>query len=110
MKIVQLALAAAVVLLVGGCTNLPSAGWYHRTGTGERVYALFTGEEPAVNSKFPGTFQKQDFISAMAKSPSAQYLTAGRPRYYTVLADAPDKTTGLRLVTLEILERDYARD
>jgi PBP1b-binding outer membrane lipoprotein LpoB len=107
MKILLVALALA--MFVGGCTNLPSAGWYERNGTQERAYALFTGEEPAVAAKFPGAFQKQDFISAMAKSPSAQYLSAGRPRYYTVLATAPDKTTDLRLVTLEILERDYVR-
>jgi hypothetical protein len=96
-------------LLLQGCKNLPAAGWYERTGSGDRVYALYIDEEPGVMAKFPGAFTKQDFIIALGRSPSSQYMTAGRPRYYTVLSDNPDKKSNLQLITLEILERDYQR-
>lgn len=92
-----------------GCNNFPSAGWYTHVRSDERVYAIFVGEEADVTAKFPGMFQKQQFIEAMAKSPSSQYLTAGRPRYYTVIGEKPDAKAGLRIITLEILERDYRR-
>lgn len=104
-----LVLLVLLSALLQGCTNLPSAGWYEKTGSGARAYALHTGEEAGVMAKFPGSFTKQDFIIALGRSPSAQYMTAGRPRYYTVLTDNPDKKTDLRLITLEILERDYRR-
>ncbi len=107
MKIPLILLAAA--LLIGGCTNLPKPGAYVRTATGDHVYALFTGEEKDVNAAYPGRFTKQEFIVALGQSPSSEYMTAGRPRYYTVLGPGPGATTQLRVITLEILERDYQR-
>ena len=105
---IPLILIAALALLAG-CSNLPKPGAYVRTATGDHVYALFTGEEKDVNAAYPGSFTKQDFIVALGNSPSAEYMTAGRPRYYTVLGSGPGAKTQLRVITLEILERDYQR-
>ena len=102
-------LSILLALLLQGCKNLPAAGWFEKTGSGERVYVLFVGEEADVVSKYPGVFTKQDFIIAMGRSPSSQYLSAGRPHYYTVITDSPEHTANLQIITLEILERDYHR-
>ena len=107
MKIMLLVFAFAFVL--HGCSNLPKPGWYTRNGSDEKVYSLFVGEENDIVGKFPGKFSKQDFIAAMSISPSAQYMTAGRPRYYAVLCDNPDTKANIRIITLEILERDYKK-
>jgi hypothetical protein len=100
-------LAMMVVLLVGCSSNLPSSGWYTRIGGTEKVYVAYAGTEQEINGKYAGKFVKQDFVAAMDVSPSAKFLSEGRPRYYVVLSEGPDSDSGLRIMTVEILERDY---
>ncbi len=107
MKIFLCLLFTAV--LIQGCKNLPSPGKYEKKGLGDIAYLFYTGEEVHVNTRYPGRFAKQDFIIALGQSPSAQYMTAGRPRYYCVISDDAAGKTNLRIITLEVLERDYKR-
>lgn len=103
----RLVLACCAALVLAGCSeNLPKEGWYTR-GENDKVYVAFAGTEQEINGKFPGKFVKQDFVAAMDISPSSKFLTAGRPRYYVVLSDGPQSDAGLRIMTVEILERDY---
>ena len=105
-SIVFLLLVAAALQ---GCKNLPSPGPFEKKGFGDRVYLLYTGDEKHVNENYPGKFAKQDFIIALGQSPSSQYMTAGRPRYYSVIGDKAGAKDNLRLLTLEVLERDFKR-
>ena len=103
----KVACILAAVVLLSGCSNLPKPGWYTRNGSTEKIYAMYFGSQEEVNKEFPGTFEQQHFVAAMDASPSSKFLAAGRPRYYVVLGNSPDARSGLQIITLEILERDY---
>ncbi len=105
MKIVLF--ACVLLFVIQGCTKLPKPGWYVENATGGKVYSLFVGKEKEITEKYPGRFSKQQFIAALNASPSSQYMTAGRTRYYVVLCDNPESMINMRIITLEILERDY---
>ena len=107
MKSLVFLLLAATMLQ--GCKNLPSPGKYEKKGFGDQVYLLYTGDENHVNENYRGKFAKQDFIIALGQSPSAQYMTADRPRYYSVIGVKAGAKDNLTLMTLEVFERDFRR-
>jgi hypothetical protein len=69
-----------------------------------------TGKEEDINERYGERFTSADFIEAFSKTRSSQFIHEGRPKYFAVIADAPDRTEGLRIMALEILERDYTRE
>ena len=97
----------AVVLFIAGCSNLPKPGWHTKNGSTEKVYVMYLGSQEDIKAQYPGTFEQQHFVAAMDASPSSRFMSAGRPRYYVVLGNGPDARSGLQIITLEILERDY---
>lgn len=102
--------SALLLVVLCACTKLPDAGWYKHTMSGEKVYVVMTGSEDQVKNEYGTRFTKGDFVEAFSKTRSSQFLNEGRPKYYAVIGDAPDRRDNLTIMALEILERDYVKE
>jgi hypothetical protein len=103
-------LVTLLAIGISSCTNLPESGWYKHATSGEKLFVVMTGQQEDIREKYGDRFTSADYIEAFSKTRSSKYLSEGRPKYFAVIGDGPDQTGNLRIMALEILERDYARD
>jgi hypothetical protein len=99
-----------ISLAISSCTKLPESGWYKHGTTGEKLFVVMTGKEEDIQERYGSRFTSADFIEAFSKTRSSQFIHEGRPKYFAVISDGPDRTEVLRIMALEILERDYKRE